>query len=37
MSKERGDLGILGALMVVLIALGLFALAASYLGILPKY
>jgi len=37
MSKERGDLGVFGALAVVLIIIGLLSLIANYLGVLPKY
>jgi hypothetical protein len=37
MSNQKESLGIFGALAVVLIILGLIALAANYLGVLPKY
>jgi hypothetical protein len=37
MAKGDTRLGILGAVFVVLIIMGLLALAASYLGMLPTY
>jgi hypothetical protein len=37
MSKERENLGVFGALVAVLVILGLVALAADALGILPKF
>jgi hypothetical protein len=37
MSNERGKLGVFGALVAVLIILGLLSLFANYIGILPKY
>jgi hypothetical protein len=37
MSKEKESLGVFGALFAVLIILGLLALAANALGLLPKF
>lgn len=37
MSREKENLGVFGALAVVLTILGLIALAANVLGILPKF
>jgi hypothetical protein len=37
MSRERGNLGVFGALVAVLTILGLLALIADALGILPKF
>ena len=37
MSNQKESLGIFGAFAVVLIILGLIALVANYLGVLPKY
>lgn len=36
MSKQK-ELGVFTAVAIVLIILGLIALAANYIGILPKY
>jgi hypothetical protein len=37
MARKKEGLGVFGALVAVLIILGLLALAANYLGVLPKY
>lgn len=37
MSKEKEQLGVFGAFAVVLTILGLLALLANYLGVLPKF
>jgi hypothetical protein len=37
MAKEKEPLGVFGALAAVLIIMGLLALAANALGILPKF
>ena len=37
MSKEKESLGVFGALVTVLIIMGLAALLANALGILPKF
>jgi hypothetical protein len=37
MSKERGELGVFGALAIVLVVMGIVALIANFFGILPKY
>ena len=37
MPSQKEGLGIFGALATVLIILGLIALVASYLGVLPGY
>lgn len=37
MAKVENHLGIFGAIFVVLIIMGLIALAANYLGFLPTY
>lgn len=37
MANKEKELGVFGALMVVLTILGLLALAANYLGVLPKF
>jgi len=37
MSKEKEQLGVFGALAIVLIIMGLVALLADYIGILPHF
>lgn len=37
MANRKEGLGVFAALGIVLMILGLIALAANYLGILPKY
>jgi hypothetical protein len=37
MSREKENLGVFGALAVVLIIMGLLALLANAIGMLPKF
>jgi len=37
MAKQKEELGVFGAFFVVIIILGLLALAAHYLGVLPTF